>query len=317
MNTALTDTTAAGIFAGILMLTAGCHTPKPEVSGDESVLVTVGDSSLHLDDVERRIPSGLAPEDSAELFMQIVDRWVESRVMEDVAKENVIDLERIDRMAESYRNGLIVEEYLRKMNEGARSAPGESEIKDYYTRHGDDLILTAPVIKGIYIKTSANDERLGSIRQWMISGTDEAVDNIEKYGMRNATQYEYFVDRWIDWNIVAEQIPYRFFDADAFLRSTKDFETTYGGSVYLLHISEYIPTGEKMPYEYAEGKISEILAERNSRNFRENLRRSLYNEARKSGRLRDGLYDAVNGRMKKAANDAKVTGVQSDGAIQK
>ncbi len=43
----------------------------------------------------------------------------------------------------------------------------------------------------------------------MASPGDEAVDNIEKHGLKQASQYEYFMDTWQEWNRVADQIPYK------------------------------------------------------------------------------------------------------------
>ncbi len=175
-------------------------------------------------------------------------------MLSDLASDNIADLEKIDRMAEDYRNNLIIERYLRS-KQGEIPAVSEQSVKMYYAEHGSEMKLSAPIIKGIYIKVADSEERLGDIRKWMSSPTSSAIDNIEKYGLRQASQYEYFKDEWLDWADVAEQIPYRFYDADAFLGSARDFETSYGGSTYILHVFDYLPTGSVMPYEYASGAL--------------------------------------------------------------
>lgn len=285
---------AAQIFSMVFQSCGG----KPSNTEVGDALVSVNDSVLKIQDVERKIPSGLSETDSAELFSEIVERWIESNVLEEVARENVIDLERIDKMAEEYRNRLIVDEYIRRMDDSRNVHVEEKEIKAYYEGHKKDLVLTAPLIKGIYIKTSENAPELANLRRWMMTATDSSVDNIEKFGMHQASQYEYFGDRWVDFSAVADQIPYRFYDADAFLKTTVDFETEYEGSVYLLHISDYLPSGSEMPYQYAAGLISETLSGEKRRFFRENLKKSIYKKAIKDGVLKGGLYDPVTGNMK-------------------
>lgn len=286
----------------VMMLPAGCGSPEGETAAREEILVEVGDSALTVRDIVSRIPSGLSEEDSTEMFNTLVERWVRTMMLTDVASENVADLDKINRMAEDYRNGLIIERYLRSKQEEAPTV-SEQSVKMYYAAHGEEMKLEAPIIKGIYLKISDSEERLGDIRRWMASATPSSIDNIEKYGLRQASQYEYFKDNWIDWNEMAEQIPYRFYDADAFLGSTKDFETSYGGSTYFLHIFDYLPTGSIMPYEYASSRIVDMIDREKKSDYRIRLLSSLYAKGIEDGKLKPGLYDPVKRRMKTSASD--------------
>lgn len=288
---------AAAILLAVIISSAGCS-HKKDVLPQEEVLVSVGDSSLMLHDVVMRIPSGLSEEDSVAMFNSIVERWVRTMMLNDLAAENVDELDKINRLASDYRDNLIIERYLRsKIKEVPE--PSEQDIREYYDRYGSDMKLEAPLVKGIYIKVADTEERLGDIRKWMAAATPAAVDNIEKSGLRQASQYEYFKDNWIDWNEVAEQIPYRFYDADAFLGSTKDFETSYSGSTYMLHIYEFLPSGSVMPYEYAAKKIAVMMGKENKTSYRARLLSSLYAKGVRDGRLKPGLYDPVKQKMNK------------------
>lgn len=262
------------------------------------MLVAVGDSVLTVAEVLRQIPSGLSTEDSTLLFRSIVDDWVRDLVLIDVAEKNIDDMDRIERMVEAYRHSLIVNRYLSIMSDRSGSDIPESRIKSYFEANEDNLILTQPLVKGVLIKVAENDESLDKLRQWMARLSDEDVDNIEKTGIRHASRYEYFRDQWHEWSVVAEQIPYRFFDADAFVRATKNFETEADGSVYLLRITDYVPSGEKIPYEFARLKIREILRNDDAADTKEKLKREIYTERIKNGWLKPGLYDPLTGQIK-------------------
>lgn len=285
-------------IAVLVSLTAGCGHEKKQDGSGQDILVTVGDSSLLLDNVLISIPVGLSAEDSAEMFHAIVDSWIERQALAEVAEENAIDIDRINRLVDDYRSRLIIDDYLHKMVGSRGSEPQEKEIRQYYEANKDKFILNAPLVKGIYIKTPDDDDRLPDLKRWIQTATESAVDNIEKNGLRHAVQYEYFADRWLEWNVVAEQIPYRFYDADAFLRSTRNFVTSYDGSTYLLHIFEYLPSGAEMPYEYAASKIAEILKDRNSAQYRKKLLHDIYSRQIKSGKISPGTYDPLTGKMK-------------------
>lgn len=283
------------LMAGAIL--AGCSSKKTETPSDYKVLLEVGDSVLTVSDVVRLIPAGLTEEDSVEMFNSITERWVRSMMLSDLAQENVADLARINRMAEDYRNSLIIDRYLRSKQEETGEVSDQA-VKSYYSEHSEEMKLEAPIVKGIYLKVVDSEENLSDIRKWMRSAKPEDIDQIEKNGLRHASQYEYFEDRWIDWNDIADEIPYRFYDADAFLRSTKDFETNYGGSTYLLHITEYIPSGESMPYDFAKGKIREMLTREKKGDYRQKLLKSLYRKGIQEGKLKPGLYDPLTGKVK-------------------
>lgn len=279
------------------MVLGGCEkSESTPVSGDVALL-SVGDSSLMLSDVVRRIPEGLAETDSVAMFNSIVDSWIQDMLLIDVASENLPDMERIERMVADYRNRLIMMEYRKRMKNDTQLAVRDADIKSYYEAHADDMRLEHPVIKGIYIKVPSNADRIENVRQWVYAATRESVDKLEKYGLKGAMQYDWFVDRWVDWETVADQIPYRFYDADAFVESTVNFETEYNGSTYFLHISEYLKSGDVMPYSFAEEQIREMIMQQGKRDSDRRLMQSLFDNAVKSGRLKKESFDPVRHKM--------------------
>lgn len=270
-----------------------CGSPKKSAQQQKNVLVAVGDSVLTLEDVMQRMPSGLPREDSIALFEKIVDDWVRDLTLADYAQKNISDVDKIDRMVDSYRNNLIINEYLNSMTESNRSELSEERIKNYYDASHQSMILEQPLVRGLFLKVATNDESLPNLRQWLNNLTDDNLDKIEKSGLRRALQYKYFKDEWVEWNVISEQIPYRFFDSEAFLNSTKLFETEDNGSIYLLRITDYIPAGKEMPYEYAKLKIADILRQTSDAAYRKNLINEIYRRQIKEGVLKPGSYNPV------------------------
>lgn len=279
----------------IVTAVVSCGKPKePADPTDQQLLVAVGDSSLYMSDVLGKIPRGLDPADSARMFHSIVDTWVRNLVLSDVAAKNLPDPGKIDRMVEAYRNSLIVNEYLSSMVETEATDIPEERIRKYYEAHQEELILKQPLVKGGLIKVAQDDKNIDNLRKWMTEFSDESIDKIEKSGMRNITLYEYFSDDWYEWNVVADQIPYRFDNADTFIKANHNFETTGGEFTYLLHISDYVPTGTQMPYEFAKLKIREILRIQDIEAMRSKLIKSIYRRKINEGGLKPGLYDVLN-----------------------
>lgn len=296
----------------VLMALLSCRGPGRADPIGEDVLVTVGDSSLTLREVLLQIPAGLAPDDSAALFKGIVDNWVCDLVLADVAEKNIPDMERIDRMVEAYRNNLIVMNYLQSMDEGAYVKIPEEQVKNYYDTHREEFVLEQPLVKGVYVRVTESDPSLENLRKWMTKLDESSIDNIEKMGLRQATAYEYFCDQWIEFGQLADRIPYRFGDADEFVRGNHYFETSSSGSVHMLNLTESLPSGSEMPYEFAKQKISEILLSTHIGEVRERLKNDIYRRKISEGLLVAGLYDPLKGEMRAGRDSNTHSKTESD-----
>lgn len=286
----------------MLLLIPSCRRGR-HVGSDDEIVVQVGDSALLLSDVVRDVPRGISSDDSVRLTRAIIEGWLRRQVLINVAERNLEDFENIDRMVERYREDLILNRYLMMMDSHDRHRVDQKRVDMYYKLHKDSMVLDEPVVKGIFLKVREDDSDLDKLRGWMQKGDENSIDNLEKSGLRSATQYSYFKDRWYPWHEVAELVPYRFFDADAFLESTHDFETTYGGSVYLLHITDYVESGEGMPEDYAKDIIEGILRQEAISTRRQELVSEIYSHAIEEGILKRGLYDPVTGRMSMAESE--------------
>lgn len=276
------------VLAAVIFCSLACRreaeAPAPD-AGDETVL-QVGDSVLTHHDVIMRIPPGLEEADSAAMYRNIVHAWLERMLLYDIARNNVADMEAIDRMVEDYRRRLVIAAYRAKMRNTRSTDIADDTLRKYYAAHRGELLLDHPVLKGLYVKLPANAHRMADAKRWMQTATPDAIDNLERYGLNEAVEYSFFEDKWTDWQILRRQIPYRFENPDEFLKSTRDFETTYGGMTYLLHVSEYLPSGEIMPYETAVPLMRERLEDSQADRDDRKLLRTLCEKARKEGKIK-------------------------------
>ncbi len=272
-------------LAGLALTMVACSGGSEGSAGQEDALVKIGDSVITRSQILRELPPGLAPQDSAALFRSILLDRIDALLLTDIAAENSDELERIERMTDQYRRRLIIESYRRRIRESGQSDPGNDTLRAYYQRNADRFLLERPLMKGIFIKVPSGSRHLPDLRRWMQIRTADAIDNIEKYGLEDAVKYSFFEDRWVDFGIVEQQIPYRFYDADEFLEKTRFFETSYGGMTYLLSVGDCIHSGERMPYEAAVPLIRETIEARQGVALERRVIRELYDRAKKSGRL--------------------------------
>ena len=274
----------------------GCGRGGAEPDSDEALLI-YGDSILTFKDVERRIPVGLSTEDSAALFKKIVASWAESMVLTDMARSKLNDFDEIERKVNDYRNRLIVMSYLSMMQSKSGNTADEAEVRKFYEANHTSMLSERPLIKGILLKVPESVKGLDEIKRCVFTASDESLDELERTWAAEAIQYDYFNHTWVDFQVVAEQIPYRFFDPDAFVSSTRNFETTNGGTVYLLHISESLPSGTELPYEFASPRIAAMLEKAKVSKYENDLVRSLIRNSISEDRLKVVGYDPIRGQL--------------------
>lgn len=263
---------------------AACSGGKDTVA-DGDVLASVGTSVLTADDLRGNIPLGLSPEDSVLFCRAYIKQWIDSRLVSEIAVRNISGTEKIDKMVEEYRNDLIMKEYRRLMYEenGGRWF-GVDTLRAYYDNHKEDFKLKKPLVKGIFLKLPQDAPRLQDVRKWYCSDKNDDIERLEKYTLQDAVQYDYFRDRWTDWNDIQNQIPMDFGGSpDLFLQKNDNFEMTDDGYIYLLSVSEYLPSGSEAPFELVEESIKDLFANENRVAYDRMLRKLLFERGVKSG----------------------------------
>ena len=266
-----------------LSLFASCG--NDERVSDEDILVKVGKEYLTKNELSQNMPYGLSESDSTKFARAYIRSWIDSKTLGEIAAKNINDLSRINRMVDEYRNQLIMWEYRQQMYETrADKELSADSIAAYYEAHKSEFTTAGPYIKGIYIKVADHAANLDKLKKWYRSEKAEDIDNIEKFGLSEAIHYDYFRDRWVDWEQIESKIPYDFGrNHDSFLKTNKNFETSIGGFTYLLNITDYLPTGSVMPLEIASQHIRETIINRRRLEYDRMLRQDLYEKGIKDG----------------------------------
>ena len=252
------------------------------------VLVTVGKQSLTAADVAARVPYGLSEEDSVKFCKAYIRQWIDGKMIGEIASRNISDMERIDKLVDDYRNNLIMLEYKRRMyEEHGNSAISNDTLMAYYNSHKSDFILKKPVVKGIFLKLPQDAPRLNQVRAWYRSDDIDDLERLEKYTLQESVNYDYFRDRWLTWDQIQSRIPMDFGGTpDMFLKNNDRFEMTDGGYVYLLSVSEYIPSGADAPYELVKDAIKDLYINENRVDYDRQLRKSLFDRGVESGEIK-------------------------------
>ncbi len=264
---------------------ASCAKGEP-ASVPSDAIASIDNEFLRMSQVRAQMPGGLSADDSAKFVQAYCQKWIDDRLILRVASKEV-DMTEIDRLVEEYRRELISSEYRRQMARHADTGVfSDDSLMAYYESHRKDFVLDRPLVKGVYLKLPDKAEHIAEIKKLYNSTRPQDMDKLEKAALGSAIHYDYFRDRWVDWEQIESKIPYEFPGGSAaFLHAGKPLNISNGGFTYLLSVSESIPAGEVMPFEAAKPLIRERLLSQLRRSYNNELMKTIYDRSLKKGVL--------------------------------
>ena len=273
-----------GCVLGCFLL-AGCA--QDTTTGQTDVLASMEGHQLHRAEVESLIPRTASAADSLLIAENYVKKWVKEQLVYEVAERNLSDEKmEIDQLVEDYRRSLIRYRYQERLvNERLKTDIAEQDKQQFYEENPKLFTLEQGLIKGLFLKIPVDAPGLADVKKWYKSSDEAALEKIEKYSVQNATIYEYFYDKWVDFDEVMDNIPIYVSDPATFLKGHKQVEVADSSYCYLLNIAEYLVPGQTEPYESASPRIVEMLVNQRKVDFLRNFEDELYNEAVQKGKV--------------------------------
>ncbi|MBR5844454.1 MAG: hypothetical protein IKY75_07745 [Bacteroidaceae bacterium] len=279
------------ILCSILtLLVWGCY-GKHEPSHD--VLARVGEHTLTTREVLAEVPAGLNDSARAVFIEHYINEWISSQLIYDMARKNLSNIDHLNNLVEAYRRDLYAYEYRKRLSDERLAADlPEDTIMAFYKAHRNEFTLQRNIAKGVFLKVPAQAPQLSALRKWVASAGVQDVENIEKYAVKNAIGYDYFLDRWVNTDDLKDNIPYEFDSKASVLKPQKMFEHKSNDMIYMLYIDSCLYVGDVMPYEVARQRIVEILLNERRMSFNKELEQALYQEA-----VADGLVERYDVEM--------------------
>ena len=274
------------VYFILLTLSVSLFACKKAIQTDEpDALVKVNDRILTRNEVESLIPKGTTSADSLLLAESFIKKWVKDELVLKIAERNLgDDKETIDKLVDAYRRSLLRYRYQEKLiQEKLSNEIQESDVLTYYDTNKEKFVLDKNLIKGLFLKVPADAPNLSEVKTWYKSGNVASLEKIEKYSIQNATIYEYFFDKWVDFDEIRNNIPNQISNPESFLRTNKTLEVTDSSYCYLLNIRQVLLKGQVEPFEYAEPRIREILINQRKLDFIKEFEEELYNDALDGG----------------------------------
>jgi hypothetical protein len=270
-------TTSFLLVCSALFLTTGC---KYFAKKPEQPVARVFDKYLFPSDLDLVVPEEASREDSMDIARIYVETWVKKQLMLYRA-ELALSSEQKDfeRQIEDYRTSLLIYSYKQKLLEQKLdTAVSFRDIQEYYTSNQGNFILNEDIVKASFVKVPRSSPDISSVRRWSRSGTDEDLDNLEKYSIQYADKFDTFGNQWIEISTILDKIPFTSSQISSYLRYNKNIETSDSAFYYFVHFFDHLEEGEVSPLEIVREDIRSILLNKRKIEFYHDLENQVYSE---------------------------------------
>ena len=271
-------------FIAIYILSA-CR-PLTTLNEDD-VLVRVHRNVLNRSEVEKIIPKNISSSDSLLIAENFIQKWIKDVLTFEVAQRNIGNEEDdINRLVDDYRRSLLRHRYQEFMIRSRLTAEiRDDEKMTYYNENTARFLLDKNLIKGLFLKIPAESPGLADVKKWYRSQDPKELENIEKYSIQYASVYDYFYDRWVDFDEILDKMPIYVSNKSQFLSTNQTVELNDSAFCYFLNISEYLLSENIAPYEYADTQIQELMINNRKMDFLRSLEEELYQDAIRKGEV--------------------------------
>ena len=269
----------------LVMSFVGC-TQKHDHKG-KTPLVEVSGKFLYQEDLQAALPLNLSADDSVLFAEHYIRNWVEDALLFEKAEDNVRDDEKVRALVESYHKALVMHTYQEELvRQQLAEEITPTEVADYYEGNKSLFVLERPLVKGLFIKVPLKASGLSDVRRWYKRNTQDAIEKLEKYSLRNAVTYDYFYDQWRHLEEIEAMIPAKNWESGSnYLNQHRNVELKDTAFHYFLHIEEYQGKGEQKPLDFAEEEIKEILINLKRVEFINSVKDELYHQASDRNRI--------------------------------
>lgn len=282
-----------GILIGLLAVSFSCmRITKP----GENLLAQVGDKKLYQSDLEVLIAKGTNKYDSAIIADDYINKWAKQELLLLKANENLSPEEKnVNRQLEEYRNSLLIYKYKNALlKQKMDTVVTRQQIEDYYNNHQENFYLNKNIVKAIFIKIPTEVANPSYLKQLIENSGDEELNELREYCLQYAKKFDIFTDKWVDFEIIENNIPDEITDENRFLKGNSLHELNDSNYYYLVSIQDYKLKNQIAPIDYVENNIANLILNKRKIAFLKEIDENVYKEGVRQNKIKIFTKNEIN-----------------------
>lgn len=277
----------------IFMLLAAFFSCHLVMDSEKVPLARVGERVLYLDDLRSFLPDGLSADDSMMMAEDYLKKWIINELLVKKAEENLSPAQKdLSKELLEYRNSMLTYRYkMGLMFQRLDTVVGEQEISAYYELHKDNFILSKNIVKAIFVKIPDEVSRPEQVKVFCEQVSDDNLRELREYCLKFAITYDIYVDNWVEFDLITQNLPEPIPDVNLFLRRNATIEQRDNDFYYLICIIDYRLANNMAPVEYVEENIKSIIINRRRIDFLKNIEADVYLEGIRNNKFKLYSYE--------------------------
>jgi len=230
-------------------------------NSDKTIVATVFDNTLYLEDIQSIIPYGVTKEDSILIIKDKIELWVKKQAMLNMAEINLNETQKdVDRIVLDYRASLLIDRYKQEfLKQKLDTIVSEKEIEDYFEMYSESFKLNQAIVKAEFYKFSVNYKDILDFRNTFFSNKQESKDKTKEIAKNNASKYDFFNNKWIRFTEISSLLPSKLSNPEIILKSTNKIQTQDNHFYYFVRINDYKLKDNLEPLENISEQIKLII----------------------------------------------------------
>lgn len=163
------------------------------------------------------------------------------------------------------------------------------QIEAYYNQHPENFNLNKDIVKAIFIKIPNEVANPNLLKSMVVNTSDEGISELREYCLQYAKRFDIFMDNWVDFDVVKNNIPDEINDDERFLTGNRQIELKDSNYYYLVRIQDFRLKNQQAPLEYVEKNIKNLILNQRKIEFLKETEENIYLEGVRQNKFK--IYD--------------------------
>ena len=262
-------------------------------------MAEVNENKLYASDLSEIIPTDLGRMDSSVIADDYVQKWIKQELLIQKANENLTAEQKdVTHELQEYRNSLIIYKYKNELiKQRMDTMVTEIQIEDYYNSNPANFNLNKNIVKAIFVKIPNEVANPALLKSLIANTSEEGLTELKEYCVQYAKGFDIFIDNWVNFETVKNNIPREIKNAEHFLTRNNQIELNDSNYYYLVRIQEYKLKNDIAPLEFVENNIKKLILNQRKIKFLKKVEDNIYTEGIKKNKFK--IYNNSSDEEKK------------------
>ena len=267
---------------------------------NDKLVAQVGTKRLYLSEISAVVPNEAKMEDSTVMAEDYIKKWIKRELLIQKAEENLsAEQKNVTRELEEYRNSLIIYRYKNELlAQKMDTSVTEDQIFDYYINNSDNFKLKSNIVKAIFIKIPNEFAIPEQLKEMCSDTSEEGITELRDFCHQYAKGFDIFNNKWVDFDVVAKNIPQPIERQEQFLQQNDIIELNDSSYYYLVAIKDYKLRNDQAPLEFVSNNIKNLIINHRKIEFLKQLETNVYSEGVRKNNFKvfdiDNVKNQVN-----------------------